>query len=302
MTPAVHVGPGPSAEIRRAVERGGARVTDDPAEARAIVWLGMDPAALGARLTSNVEWVHLRQAGVDRWITAGLIDGRRVWTSSAGVFGAVVGERALALLLAGVHRLGEHAGARRWSPVPAPVLHGRTVAVLGTGSIGQAVARLATGFGARAVGISRRGRPVAPFAEVRPATAWPDACTGADHLVVAAPLTAATAGMVGRAALAGLAPGAVLVNVGRGPVVDTDAVVESLAVGHLGGVGLDVTEPEPLPDGHPLWDDPRVIVTSHTANPGAEHRRLLTARVEANVARWRAGRTLLGRVDATHGY
>ena len=129
-----------------------------------------------------------------------------------------------------------------------------------------------------------------------------DALAGAEALVLALPLLPSTVGIIGAAELALLAPGAQVVNVARGRHLDTDALVDAIRSGHLGGAGLDVTDPEPLPDGHPLWEMPSVIVTPHTANTLEMSRPLLAARITENVRRYASGKTLDGVVTPTLGY
>jgi phosphoglycerate dehydrogenase-like enzyme len=123
-----------------------------------------------------------------------------------------------------------------------------------------------------------------------------------DVVVVAAALTDGTAKIVGRAELEAMKPTAVLVNIARGPLVDTDALVAALAAGSIGGAGLDVVDPEPLPDGHPLWDEPLALITPHQANTNAMTEPLFQARVEENIRALAGGGQLVGVVDVDAGY
>jgi D-3-phosphoglycerate dehydrogenase len=298
----VWVGPVADRTVVEAVTRAGGRVADEPAHAEAIVWLGYDPPELEPHLHDGVTWVQLAQAGVNRWLAAGLIDARRTWTSAAGAFGEVVGERATALLLAGVHRLPEHARSRRWTRHRGGSVAGSRVLVVGTGAIGQAVAHRLRALGSEAVGCNRDGRRVPPFAAVHAITGWPAPLAGVDHVVLAAPSTPQTRKLLDAAALAALPSHAVVVNVARGDLVDTDALVAALTDGALGGAALDVTDPEPLPEGHPLWELPAALVSSHTANPQPERTAHLAAHVGVNVARWVAGQPLHGIIDPARGY
>ena len=129
-----------------------------------------------------------------------------------------------------------------------------------------------------------------------------EALTGAEALVLALPLLPETRRIVGDAELARLAPGAWVVNVARGQLVDTDALVAALDSGQVGGAGLDVTDPEPLPDGHPLWGRSNVIITPHTGNTPEMAKPLLSARVSANVAAYGTGGALVGLIDPDLGY
>lgn len=300
--PTVYIGPSPEAGISAAVVRGGGSVVNDREDARAIIWLGTDPRAGLGELNERVTWVHLRQAGIDRWISAGTLDDKRQWTSSAGVFGPLVGERAVALLLAVVHRLHEHARASEWTRLQSGTVAGKTVLIVGTGGIGRSAAQYLGALGARCIGVSASGAPTEGFVEVRSISSWPAVCARADHLVLAAPFTERTRGMVARDALTALPRHATVINVGRGGVLDTTALVDALDREEIAGAGLDVTSPEPLPPEHPLWVDERVLISSHTANPCPENRVLLAARVEENVRRWSAGDPLLGLIDVRRGY
>lgn len=298
----IFVGPGESPEIGAAVVRGGATLVTAPTDAQALVWLGHDADELASHLGAHVGWVQLPQAGIERWVGSGVVDDRRVWTSAAGAFGAAVAERVVALLLAGVHRLPEHAGHVRWERTVGGHVDGSRVAIVGTGAIGCEVATRIAALGAVPVGINLSGDPVVGFAEVHPVDRWPALCSEVDPVVLAAPLTDRTSKMLGSAALARLPTHAVVVNVGRGGLVDTDALVEALRSGAIAGAGLDVTAPEPLPPSHPLWREPRALVTSHTANPQPRRTTLLAAHVQENVRRWLAGDDLLGVIDRRRGY
>ncbi len=123
-----------------------------------------------------------------------------------------------------------------------------------------------------------------------------------DYFVVAAPATGDTRHLIGADELAAMHEGAWVVNIARGSLIDTDALVEALSGSGIGGAALDVTDPEPLPDGHPLWDEPRALITPHTANPPAAMHRSLALHVEENVARFAAGDDLRSVIDVETGY
>ena len=151
------------------------------------------------------------------------------------------------------------------------------------------------------VGVSRSGRPVDGFARVVPVGELRSVLPEADVVVLAAPSTPDTAGLIGAEELDAMSEDAWLVNVARGALVDTDALVAALAAGSIAGAALDVTDPEPLPDGHPLWTEPRALITPHRANFGpaadAEMHGLFTRQIQ----RWIAGEELSGRVDPGGG-
>jgi phosphoglycerate dehydrogenase-like enzyme len=145
--------------------------------------------------------------------------------------------------------------------------------------------------------VTRRGRD-----GTIPANRLDDVWPRAHHVVLAAPATGATRHLVGADELAAMRDDAWLVNVARGSLVDTDALAAALAGGAIGGAALDVTDPEPLPDGHPLWREPRALITPHVANPDATLRRYLAELVGENIARFAAGEELRSRIDVEAGY
>ena len=301
--PLVYVGPEENRNagaVREAVERGGGRIAASPDEAGAVVWLGGAPG-LGEVLHEGVRWVQLPSAGVESWMESGAIDRERVFTSAVGAYAGTVAEHALALMLAGARRLPECARATGWGERWGRPLAGSTVVILGAGGIGRALVRLLEPFGTRVLAVTRSGREVPgaeSFAMDDVERLWPEG----DYFVVAAPATEETRHMIGASELGAMKESAWVVNVARGPLVDTDALVDALAAGGIGGAALDVTDPEPLPDGHPLWTEPRALITPHSANPPEALVRGLVARVEENVSRFRNGGELAGVIDVEAGY
>lgn len=284
------------------VERGGGAVVPDPEEAEVIVWLGSDSSRLPELLHPGVRWVQLPSAGVEAWMEKGLIDTERVYTSAAGVYAETVAEHALALMLAGARRLHEAARATSWEVGWGRLFADSTVVILGAGGIGRALIRLLEPFDNRVLAVTRSGREVPgateSFSADRTGELWPQG----DFFVVAAPATGATERMIGTRELEAMQSQAWVVNVARGSLVDTDALDEALAEGSIGGAALDVTDPEPLPDGHPLWTEPRALITPHTANPPDALARALAGRIEENVSRYKAGEELIGVIDVEAGY
>jgi D-2-hydroxyacid dehydrogenase (NADP+) len=294
MPAAVHVAPESDRAIEDAVTAAGGRMVALD-EAEALVWVDSNPDSFPDALPDGVRWVQLPSAGVERWMDR--IDGGRRWTSAAGAYGRPVAEHALMLMLAGARRLADFARATTWSRPPLMPLEGATVAIVGAGGIGRALIELLEPLRVEVLAVTRRGRdgtlPVERLDEV-----WPRA----HHVVIAAPATGATRHLVGAAELAAMRDDAWLVNVARGSLVDTDALVDALAAGAIGGAALDVTDPEPLPDGHPLWTEPRALITPHVANPDATLRRYLAELVGENVARFAAGDELRSLIDLDAGY
>src|SRR5215216_6382850 len=265
-----------------AVERGGGVVVDEPVDAEALVWLGSENSKLPELLHPGIRWVQL---------------------PSAGVFSGAVAEHALALMLAGARRLHECARATSWEEAGwGRLFGGSTVVILGAGGIGRALIRLLEPFGARVLAVTRSGREVPGATEScsadRTGELWPEG----DFFVVAAPATGATEKMIGARELGAMQDHAWVVNVARGSLIDTNALVEALAEERIGGAALDVTDPEPLPDGHPLWTEPRALITPHIANPPGALARALAGRIEENVARFGADEELIGLIDVEAGY
>jgi phosphoglycerate dehydrogenase-like enzyme len=303
--PSLAVGPGPEPDLEDALRASGAQVVD-LASADGLVWTDSDPSSFPDSLPERITWVQLPAAGVERWLSAGVIDHEREWTSAAGAYAESVAEHAVAMLLAGVRGLVRQSRSQTWDrPVAGEwvgTVSGARVAVVGAGGVGAAViARLAS-LGASCVAVTRRGQPVPGAETTLPASDVATAWTVCDHAVLAMPSTPQTRGVVDRRALRELGSRAWLVNVGRGDVVDTDALVDTLREGELGGACLDVTDPEPLPDGHPLWSLPTVLITPHVANPPHHLRAAYREFVAENVRRRTTGRPLLGPLNISAGY
>jgi D-3-phosphoglycerate dehydrogenase len=294
MQPVVHVAPESDRAIEEAITAAGGQIGPLD-EADALVWLKWDSNTFDVELPERVRWVQLPSAGVENWL-ARTSDGR-IWTSAAGAYGLPVAEHALALMLAGARRLADCARAQTWTDPPARPLDGSTVAIIGAGGIGRALMRLLEPFDIEVLAVTRRGRD-----GTLPADRLPEVLSAADHVVIAAPATPDTRHIIGAAELDAMRDDAWLVNVARGSLVDTDALVAALAVGGIRGAALDVTDPEPLPDGHPLWSEPRALITPHIANPDTTLRRYLARHVEENVRRFARGQELLAVIDPEAGY
>ena len=178
----------------------------------------------------------------------------------------------------------------------------KKVTVVGGGGIATALVRMLVPFGARVTVVRRTDRPVPGAARTLGPEALGEALPEARLVVLALALTAATTGIIGAPELAAMHRRAWLVNVSRGRHVRTDALVEALSTGSIGGAALDVTDPEPLPEGHPLWTLPNCLVTPHSAGASTAVMRLLADRIEDNVRRLAGGRPLEGVVDPAAGY
>lgn len=237
-------------------------------------------------LVSSLRWVQSISAGVEQFPAEALAEAGVVLTSASGVHAPQVAEHAFALLLAMTRGIAEgvrHREAREWRRSELHELRGRTIAVLGLGAIGEQIARIAAAFGMRVVGTKRQPEGYRGAAErVFPPDDTVAACRMADVVVIALPGGEATAGLVDREALAALGDGW-LVNVGRGSVVDEEALVEALTAGRLRGAGLDVFAVEPLPEESPLWDLPGVVMSPHCAGTSPRYGERLAGIVDANL-------------------
>jgi len=290
--------------LAEAVRAGGGRVVD-PGEAEVLVWTDhADDAGLAAVLDEHphLRWVQLPWAGIEPHLAVVRAHAERTWTCGKGVYAEPVAEHALALGLAGLRGLDRYARAGRWTAPRGRNLLGARVTIVGGGGIAESLVRLLGPFGCDVTVVRRSSAPVAGAARVVPPDELDRALTGAVLVVLALPLTPGTEGLVDARRLTLLGDGACLVNVARGQHVVTDDLVAALRDGTLGSAGLDVTDPEPLPAGHPLWDLPNALVTPHTANTEEMAEPLLSARVTENVRRWAAGEPLIGLVDPAAGY
>ena len=291
-----------SPTIRDAVEAGGGEVVD-PDEARALIWLDPHDGAGLARLLDQhpaIEWVQLPWAGIEPF--RDVLDEHRVWTCGKGVYAEPVAEHALALALAGLRGVGAYARRRSWSgPMGTNLLGGRAV-ILGGGGIARVLIRLLQPFGAQLTIVRRHPEPMTGVADVVGPDRLHDVLSRADLVVLALALTPDTRGVIDAEALSAMREHAWLVNVARGAHVVTDALVEALATASIGGAGLDVTDPEPLADDHPLWSMENALITPHVGNTPEMGEVLLAARIRENVRRWASGQPLLGGVHIDLGY
>ncbi len=251
--------------------------------------------ALGAR---NLRWLHTMSAGVDSPVFSTFLErGVRLTTSSGATAPPIAGTVMMYLLalsrgLPGWYRAQiEH----RWSPARFRELEGRRVAVVGYGPIGEEVVRLASAFRMDPVIVRRAARGDEPC-EVRPLAELVEVVCEADAIVVALPLTADTRGIVSSEVIGAMRSDALFVNVGRGELVDQAALTDALASGRLGGAGLDVFDPEPLPADDPLWDLPNVIISPHNSGSSDGSERRVVEIFLDNLGRFRRGDDLRNEI------
>jgi phosphoglycerate dehydrogenase-like enzyme len=268
-------------------------------------WLA--PAELPRR-APRLRWVQGTSAGIgERVRRHGLEGAPFAMTTAAGVHGAALAEFvALALLyfVRDVPRLQRMQRARRWQRHASETLAGRRALVVGLGSVGSAIAARLAALDLEVWGIRRSAGAPCPsgVARMLPSEHLADALGAIDALVLACPLTERTRGLIGAAELGALRPGAILVNVSRGAVVDEPALIEALRAGRLRGAALDVFAEEPLPPASPFWHLPNVLVSPHSASTLADENRRIVDLFLDNLGRFLDGRPLRNRFDLARGY
>jgi phosphoglycerate dehydrogenase-like enzyme len=301
------------------------RVAQHAHEVEAEAWAAVEvlysaTALPEPELAPGLRWVQAHFAGVNRWMGHPLLE-RVILTNSSGVHATTMAEHVLMFMLALARRLPamlraqtEHTWVRDHE---VRELRGGALAVVGYGSIGREVARLARALGMRVLASKRDPRQTADQGWRLPGTGdpagelverfygpedWQAMLPEADYVVVAAPLAQGTRHLIDRKALSAMRPGAVLINVARGDVVDEAALVEALRAGAIGGAGLDVFAEEPLPAGSPLWDLPQVIVSPHVSGNFPAYDEHAMRLFAENLRRYLAGEPLLNVVDPALGY
>lgn len=300
--------PEPRSPFTEAVERAGGTVAPLSDATRGLVWLGAQGDGLSELLREHpgIGWVQLPWAGVDSFADT-LVEfaGRAlpVWTSAKSAFSDPVAEHALALTLAIMRGLPDKARSTSWSRSKVGIsLYGRSVVIIGAGGIAIELIRLLQAFDTHITIVRRHAVDVMGAQLTVTSQQLLAVLPGADLVVVAAASTDETAHLIGAAELAAMKPTAALVNIARGRLVDSQALAATLHSGHLAGAGLDVTDPEPLPDGHPLWSAPRCIITSHSADTPEMTEPLLAGRVRHNVTAFLGDGAFIGVVDPKQGY
>ncbi len=309
-------------EFLRAIAPGAEVVGVDSPEAAVAVVPGADvyvglctPAIVKAG--TSLRWIHLISAGSDACASQpSVADGGILLTSSQGLHSPAVADHALALLLAVSRRLNRYDAEQRrgrfeqpWANAGVvldsgiPELDGKKLLVVGLGGIGTEIARRGSAFGMRVRGTRNSSRQGPPFVEyVGLPDETKDLVAWADFVVDALPLTAQTRGMFDKTLFAAMRPTAFFINVGRGETVVTDDLVHALESAEMAGAGLDVTDPEPLTPGSPLWAMPNVVLTPHMAAASDQLERRLIVLAMENLRRYAAGERLVSVVEPRRRY
>jgi phosphoglycerate dehydrogenase-like enzyme len=303
-SPRVAIGPGQDDSVELAIRQGAGTPVGLHESAEALVWLApWDPDGLRSAIASTgARWVQLSSAGIELMASAGVLDPGLTWTCAKGSFAEPVAEHALALALAGLRRLPRRITATSWGQAAGESMYEQPVTILGGGGIATSLLGLLKPFRVAATVVRRSDVPVPGATRTLATSQLADALSGAKVVFVALALTPDTERIIGAAELAIMRNDSWLVNVARGRHVDTGALVAALETGDIAGAALDVTDPEPLPDGHPLWRQDRCIITPHTADTPEMVERMFALRVRDNVARFAAGQPLFGLIDPAAGY
>jgi phosphoglycerate dehydrogenase-like enzyme len=260
------------------------------------------------RVGKKLKWVQVGVAGVERFLSPELVKSEITLTNCKILQGPEIADHAMAMLLALTRQINRAVAMRTLEEWPTrdyqPIeLQGRTAVVVGVGGIGMQIAVRAHAFGMRVLGVDARDMPYLPFLQtcVRP-DRLDTVLREADVVFVAAPHTPETEKMLGARQLELMKPGSYFIAVSRGKLYDAEALAKAVERRHLAGAGLDVTDPEPLPKGHPLWKLENVIITPHVAGRSdREHERYM-ALFKENLKRFSAGEPLLNVVDKQKGY
>lgn len=272
------------------------------------VILGNVPAAM-LYGSPALEWLQTNSAGVEAYIRPGVLAGDTLLTNATGAYGLAIAEHMLGMLLELFKKLELYRDAQKsgaWQSQGAvKAVYGSTVLVLGMGDIGGEFAARCKALGAKVIGVRRSPRPCPEYAdEVHLLEDLDSLLPHADVVAITLPGTDATRGLMSRERLAKMKEGAVLLNVGRGFIVDTEALCDALERGHLSGAGVDVTDPEPLPPTHRLWNIPTAVVTPHISgfyHLRETHERIVGIFLE-NLRHFQAGEPLRNLVDFATGY
>ncbi len=260
----------------------------------------------------SLRWIQATSAGIGQLVAKHRYAERMPevqFTTTSGVHAIPLAEYALMSILMFRRRVPNMLAdqrERRWERFASSDLVERSLVVVGMGSIGRAVARYASAFGMRTIGVKRTLAGVEPASLHVEALYASDelhtALGGAEHLVLSAPHTPETEGLIGAAELALLAPGAIVVNVARGALIDESALVDALESGHVGGAALDVFQEEPLSTDSPFWTMPDVLVCSHSAGTTDRENERITEIFCDNLRRYLAGERLRNVLDTNRMY
>ncbi|MBD2443849.1 D-2-hydroxyacid dehydrogenase [Dolichospermum sp. FACHB-1091] len=271
-------------------------------------WFYLKPTTLHRVLDAapSLRWHHAPNAGVNHILTPKYLERDLILTNGAGVHGIPIAEFVITYLLAYSKRLpslyklqNEHNWQRG---LPIQELFGKTLLIIGAGGIGQEIAVRAKAFGMRIFGSSRHPEPLPNFDKVVRANEWKQLLSESEFVVIAAPLTPETKGLIDLETLRLFRPDSYLINIARGAIVDESALTKALQEGWIAGAALDTVFTEPLPAESPLWTLPNVFITPHCSGNSPRVKERTIALFLENFTRYRQGQQLRNVVDKTAGY
>ena len=290
-------------EYANAVVGAGAQVAPLSSQVGALIWTDYSqPQALKELLEANrqIEWVQLPFAGVDAFVD--VLQHPVVFTSAKGSYRQPVAEHALALCLALGRKLPERVLAKTWGKKFAVSLYDSHIVIVGGGGISEELVSLLAPFNTRVSVVRKHPKEIEGASETVGFDRLDEFLALADFVVLAAALTDETLYLFNERRFSLMKASAYLVNIARGKMVDSAALLKALESGAIAGAAVDVTDPEPLPDGHALWNAPNLIITPHTADTNAQVVRLFSQRIDENVKAWLQGKDWVGLVDKQLGY
>jgi phosphoglycerate dehydrogenase-like enzyme len=299
----VAIEPKTFASYEAAIEKGGGRVANMGRDVGALIWTDYArPDALVQMLQENPQltWVQLPFAGVDAFSNALSFPVR--FTSAKGSYREPVAEHALALTLALARAIPERVRATSWGKKFAFSLYESNILILGGGGITEELLRLLAPFRAEITVVRNKTEQLPGASRTVGFDDLDSYLPTADVVILAAALTDATRHLFNAPRFALMKQTAYLVNVARGPIVDTEDLIDALTTGQIAGAALDVTEPEPLTDGHPLWTTKNILITPHTADTNQMVERMFSIRVVENVNAYLGNGPWVGTVDPLLGY
>lgn len=292
-------------EVRFASDEAGLRERLPDTDVLMVTDFRTDALAAAWPTAESLQWVHATSAGVDALLFPELCASKVPVTNARGTFDRAIAEYVLGIILMfakdGRGNI-ELQQAHEWRHRDTERILDKQVLVIGAGAIGAEIAQLCRAAGMRASGIARTARKDAAFDAVHAIAELHTHLATADYVVIAAPLTADTEQLFGPTEFAAMHTGTRLINIGRGAIVDTDALVQALDAGRIAGAGLDVFETEPLPADHALWDRDNVLMSAHMAGDFIGWRETLTEQFLDNFQRWQRGQALHNVVDKQRGY
>jgi phosphoglycerate dehydrogenase-like enzyme len=290
-------------EYLAAAESAGAEVVPIGPTVKGLIWLDYSkPQDLEKMLDENpqIEWVQLPFAGVDAF--SEIIKRPVRFTSAKGSYREPVAEHAIALSLALMRIIPERVRTKTWGRQFADSLYDGNVLIFGGGGITEELVKLLTPFRSKITVVRNQKKELAGAFQTLPFGELDNQLGDADLVILAAALTPQTTHLFDSKKFDLMKQTAYLVNVARGPMIVTDDLISALAEGSIAGAALDVTDPEPLPDGHPLWNAPNIIITPHSADTRVQVVRLFSHRIQENVQAFATGSGWVGQVDPNLGY